>query len=121
MKPLFFYMLFLFCISCARKEVACSHGNYTIRDSVIYVIDTVYVHHYIDTVVQPVSNNSDKKFKSLLKFNPSNLGVGPSFGGYYSPFHGFDLLLGFGVQYYFTNISFGRAKMRHHPGFHHKK
>jgi hypothetical protein len=38
--------------------------------------------------------------KKKKAFNANNWGIGPSFAAYYSPYHGFDIAIGFGVQYY---------------------
>jgi hypothetical protein len=79
----------------------------TFRDTTIYRYDTITIKYYIHT--DTVRANVDKQLpaqaarqKKLL--NPNNWGIGPSVGAYYSPFHGFDVNIGFGVQYYFFSI-----------------
>jgi hypothetical protein len=73
------------------------------RDTVIYKYDTVKIRFYVrtDTVwnndtVNPASAPSQKK----RAFNPNAWGIGPTAGAYYSPINGFDVNIGFGVQYY---------------------
>jgi len=76
------------------------------RDTIIYRYDTVRVNHYIhsDTVwtnaPQPAVR-SDSRRKML---DVNSWGIGPSIGAYYSPFNGFDVNIGFGIQYYFFSI-----------------
>ena len=88
------------------------------RDTIIYRYDTVRVRHYVhsDTLWSPapvatISNGVAKKKKVI---NPSNFGIGPSVGAYYSPFNGFDINIGFGVQYYFLSIPTIRKPHLHH-------
>ncbi len=86
----------------------------TFRDTVIYRYDTVHIRTYVqsDTIRQNDLQSGQKR----KLFLPNNWGIGPSLGAYYSPFHGFDVNLGFGVQYYlfavpgFRNPHMGRKK-----------
>lgn len=70
----------------------------TYRDTVIYRYETVLIKQFVysDTIRSP-SVVANKKKKGL---NPNNWGIGPSVAAYYSPYHGFDVAIGFGVQYY---------------------
>ncbi len=87
------------------------------RDTVVfkYKYDTIRIAHYIhsDTLwttptVKPVT--SQKKHV----INPNSWGIGPSLGAYYSPFNGFDVSIGFGIQYYFLAIpSFRNPHLGH--------
>ena len=99
--------------------------NIAYRDTTIYRYDTIRIKHYvrIDTVwtVQPdelplrtVKNTKNKKL-----INPNNFGIGPSFGAYYSPFNGFDVNVGFSIQYYILSIPNFRKPHLH--GKHNKK
>jgi hypothetical protein len=84
----------------------------TYRDTVIYKHDTVRIRHFVysDTVNAGYKSAIPKK-KRLI--NPNAWGIGPSVGAYYSPFNGFDINLGFGVQYYFLAIpSFRNPHMK---------
>ncbi len=81
------------------------------RDTIIYnikYVDTViYIKRYIyvDTVgVSPHHASSNSS---------SNWGIGPTFGAYYSPYNGFDINIGFGIQYYMFNKFFNRTKNPH--------
>jgi len=91
------------------------------RDTIIYRYDTVRIKHYIhsDTLwgnpnVQTIAPTPKKKGA----INPNNWGIGPMFGAYYSPVNGFDVNIGFGVQYYllaipsFRNPHMGRKRNR---------
>jgi hypothetical protein len=78
------------------------------RDTIIYKHDTVTIKHYVytDTIKQSLTNavtavNAPRKRRLI---NPNAWGIGPSVGAYYSPFNGFDVNIGFGVQYYFLAI-----------------
>jgi len=87
------------------------------RDTIIYKYDTVQIRHYVHTdtirsaVPAATTNTSVKKRKVI---NPNNFGIGPSVGAYYSPFNGFDINIGFGVQYYFLSIPTIRKPHLHH-------
>ena len=86
----------------------------TYRDTVIYKYDTVNVtykvKHYLHTDTTIVDNVKRKKHS----INTNNWGIGPSFGTYYSPINGFDLNIGFGIQYYFSAIpGFSKARNPH--------
>ena len=92
----------------------------TYRDTIIYRYryDTIRVKHYVhsDTVwttptVQIAMEPTSKK-KHLI--NPNNWGIGPSVGAYYSPINGFDVNIGFGIQYYLLAIpSFRNPHLGH--------
>lgn len=133
-----YFLLFTFSIvmvivttGCHKpKGVLCTHQNYLIKDSTIYKIDTVYIYKYItiDTVYghqKPTADPNSSQTpaeqhaalkKGKLEFNTSNLGIGPSFGAYYSPFNGFDMIVGFSVQYFLTSlpVKWRRAHMAMH-------
>ena len=81
--------------------------NITFRDTVIYRYDTVRIKHFVhsDTAWLPSPGRPAGPLEKKKKIiNPSNFGIGPSVGAYYSPFNGFDVNIGFGVQYYFLSI-----------------
>ena len=94
----------------------------TFRDTIVYRYDTVRIKHYIhsDTVgiapYAPVAANIVPKRKGW--YNPNSWGIGPMVGAYYSPYHGFDVNIGFGVQYYlfavpsFRNPHMGNRKSK---------
>jgi len=72
----------------------------TYRDTVIYRYETVLIKQFVysDTIrSNDPSNSANLKQKA---FNSNNWGIGPSLAAYYSPYHGFDVAIGFGVQYY---------------------
>ncbi|MBS1506612.1 MAG: hypothetical protein JSS79_08205 [Bacteroidetes bacterium] len=89
----------------------------TYRDTVIhrYKYDTVRIKHYVhtDTVwTNPVAEAPAPKRKHAI--NPNNWGIGPSVGAYYSPINGFDVNIGFGIQYYILAIpSFRNPHLGH--------
>jgi hypothetical protein len=90
---------------------------YTIsyRDTVIYRYDTVRIKYYVsvDTVRENSTAIQAAQVKPKKKFNPSSWGIGPSVGAYYSPFNGFDMNIGFGIQYYFFAVpSFRNPHMK---------
>lgn len=91
--------------SVVKKDSIAYHITY--RDTVVYRYDTIRITHYVhsDTAWLPAPAAqvvpTTKKKKVI---NPSNFGIGPSIGAYYSPFNGFDVNIGFGVQYYFLSI-----------------
>jgi hypothetical protein len=78
--------------------------RYIYRDTIVYRYDTVRIVRYIyaDTVwtssTQPGPSNQAAKKKGW--YNPNSWGIGPMAGAYYSPYHGFDFNIGFGIQYY---------------------
>jgi hypothetical protein len=84
------------------------------RDTMIYRYDTVRIKHYVhsDTLwTTPVAAPAPKR-KGLI--DRSNWGIGPSVGAYYSPFNGFDVNVGFGIQYYlFAVPSFRNPHLGH--------
>jgi hypothetical protein len=79
----------------------------------------VHVRHFVfsDTVRvdQPtVSKSDDSPVRKKHLINPNNWGIGPSVGAYYSPINGFDINIGFGVQYYLLAIpSFRNPHLGH--------
>ena len=80
----------------------------TFRDTTIYRYDTVRINHYIhsDTIrdqhtAGPAAGGYRER-KGL--FNHDSWGIGPMVGAYYSPYHGFDVNIGFGVQYYLFSV-----------------
>jgi hypothetical protein len=103
--------LLLFAIACPIVSFSQNGGEkdsivYKIiyRDTVIYRYDTVRVKHYVhsDTLWTTPTVAVVEKKKGLI--NRNNWGIGPSVGAYYSPFNGFDVNIGFGVQYYLFAI-----------------
>lgn len=90
----------------------------TYRDTIIYKYDTVQIRHYVhsDTLWSPApvaTGNAPARKRKVI--NPNNFGIGPSVGAYYSPFNGFDINIGFGVQYYFLSIpTIRKPHLRHH-------
>jgi len=72
----------------------------------IYTYDTIRIKHYIhsDTVYTSTSNTDITVPKKKGLINSAQWGIGPSIGAYYSPINGFDMNIGFGVQYYFLSI-----------------
>lgn len=93
------------------------------RDTTIYRYDTIRIKHFIhsDTVwaspnFSSISVPTSERKKRII--NPNNWGVGPSVGAYYSPFNGFDVNIGFGIQYYllaipnFRNPHFGHKRKK---------
>ena len=87
----------------------------TFRDTIIYRYDTVWIKHYIHSDTS-ASASAAPNAKGL--FNRNSWGIGPMVGAYYSPYHGFDVNVGFGVQYYlfavpsFRNPHMGSRKGR---------
>ena len=89
------------------------------RDTIVYRYDTVRIKHYIhsDTVgIAPFAMGVNTVPKRKGWYNPNSWGIGPMVGAYYSPYHGFDVNVGFGVQYYlfavpsFRNPHMGNRK-----------
>ncbi len=88
------------------------------RDSIIhrYTYDTIRVKHYVhsDTVWTTPKVVIEPTTKRRRALNPNNWGIGPSVGAYYSPFNGFDVNIGFGIQYYLLAIpSFRNPHLGH--------
>jgi hypothetical protein len=92
------------------------------RDTIIirqvFRHDTVRIRHFVfsDTIkeTQPsvIQTNTSSHKKRLI--NPNNWGIGPSVGAYYSPINGFDVNIGFGIQYYMLAIpSFRNPHLGH--------
>lgn len=81
----------------------------TYRDTMIYRYDTVRIKHFVhaDTAWLPSPSAPGKAVppaKNKRVINPNNFGIGPSIGAYYSPYNGFDVNIGFGIQYYLLSI-----------------
>ena len=76
----------------------------TIRDTIVYRYDTVRIKHFIHSDTLWNSPNALTISTAAPKrhgwYNPNSWGIGPMLGAYYSPFHGFDVNIGFGIQYY---------------------
>ncbi len=86
------------------------------RDTIVYQYkyDTIRIKHYIhsDTAWTVPVVAVEKKKKGFI--NQANWGIGPSVGAYYSPFNGFDVNVGFGVQYYLLAVpSFRNPHLGH--------
>jgi hypothetical protein len=83
----------------------------TYKDTVIYQYDTVYIRTTVkaDTLGKTASATTKKnKF-----FNANSWGIGPTLGAYYSFYNGFDVNIGFGIQYYmFAVPGFRNPHMR---------
>jgi hypothetical protein len=89
----------------------------TIRDTIVYRYDTITIKYFIysDTIRSRVATPLPEQERKKKLLNSNNWGIGPSIGAYYSPFHGFDVNIGFGVQYYFLSIpSFKNPHMGQH-------
>jgi hypothetical protein len=90
--------------------------NFIRRDTIVYKYDTVRVRFFVkaDTLRSGVTVALAEPAKKRKLLNPNNWGIGPSIGAYYSPFHGFDVNVGFGVQYYLLSIpTFKNPHMGH--------
>jgi hypothetical protein len=90
--------------------------RFSYRDTIVYryKYDTIRIAHYIhsDTLWTPNVKTVVSQKKHTI--NQNNWGIGPSLGAYYSPFNGFDVSIGFGVQYYFLAIpSFRNPHLGH--------
>lgn len=87
------------------------------RDTIVYQYkyDTIRIKHYLHsdtTWTTPVLAVEKKKKKGLI--NQANWGIGPSLGAYYSPYNGFDMNIGFGIQYYLLAVpSFRNPHLGH--------
>ena len=89
----------------------------TYRDTTIYRFDTIRIKHYIhsDTLWAPQRTSVASSPTKRNWLSPSNFGIGPSVGAYWSPINGFDLNLGFSIQYYILSIpSFRRPHTSRH-------
>jgi hypothetical protein len=85
------------------------------RDTIIYRYDTVRLRYFIrtDTVWDSPTQATTDSEKKKIRFNPNSWGIGPSAGAYYSPFNGFDVNIGIGIQYYlFAVPSFRNPHLR---------
>ena len=104
-----------------RKDTVIYRVTY--RDTLVYRYDTVIVKHFVhsDTAWLPSPSAPSEPTTPVKKkriINPNNFGIGPSIGAYYSPYNGFDVNIGFGVQYYILSIPSIRKP---HLGHKHKK
>jgi hypothetical protein len=90
--------------------------NVIYHDTVIYRYDTVRIKRYVylDTLgAKPIAAIAVEPHKRGV-INRNNWGIGPSVGAYYSPFDGFDVNIGFGIQYYlFAVPSFRNPHLGH--------
>jgi hypothetical protein len=85
------------------------------RDTIIYQYDTIRIKYYIhtDTVWTSAAQVAAETRKKKTFINPNSWGIGPSLGAYYSPYSGFDINIGFGIQYYlFAVPSFRNPHLR---------
>jgi hypothetical protein len=90
------------------------------KDTVVYRYryDTIRIKHFVhsDTAWTTPAIAIEKRKKGFI--NQANWGIGPSLGAYYSPYNGFDVNIGFGIQYYllavpsFRNPHLGHRKKR---------
>ncbi len=120
-------LILLCCVTSAAQQKISYRDSVVKRiiykDTVIYQQvfkhDTVRIRHYIfsDTLKDSRSsivkvNTNEPRKKKLI--NPNNWGIGPSVGAYYSPYNGFDMNIGFGIQYYMLAIpSFRNPHLGH--------
>jgi hypothetical protein len=76
------------------------------RDTIVYRYDTVRIKHFVhsDTVWSAPSASEVPAATKKKGLNPNSWGIGPSLGAYYSPYNGFDINIGFGIQYYLFAI-----------------
>jgi hypothetical protein len=83
----------------------------TYRDTIVYRYDTVRIKHFVhsDTLwTTPIVTDVAKRKRQ------NNWGIGPSVGAYYSPYNGFDVNVGFGIQYYLFSVpSFRNPHLGH--------
>ena len=121
-KPVVFLTAFIF----LPRETIAQHNikdsivyRIIFKDTIIYRYDTIRIKHFVraDTLWTPSHSSTDDKDIPIRKkrvLNPNNWGIGPSVGAYYSPFNGFDIKIGFGLQYYILSIpSFKNPHMGH--------
>src|SRR5258705_9404403 len=113
-------LVFVCCSSAVAQKTSIKDSTVvrvTYRDTVIYRYDTIRIKHYVhsDTVwTTPKLPTIEPAPKKKGVINPNNWGIGPMFGAYYSPINGFDVNIGFGVQYYLLAIpSFRNPHMGH--------
>ncbi len=106
-------------VSAQVRDTIVYHVVY--RDTIVYRYDTVRIRRYIssDTLwngPSPIAKVEPPRKKGW--YNPNSWGIGPMVGAYYSPYHGFDVNIGFGVQYYlfavpsFRNPHMGSRKAK---------
>jgi hypothetical protein len=89
------------------------------RDTIVYRYDTVMIKHYVhsDTLWTTATAPAGSVEKSKGLFNRNSWGIGPILGAYYSPYHGFDVSVGFGIQYFlFAVPSFRNPHMGSRKG-----
>ncbi|MEO7989976.1 MAG: hypothetical protein ABI663_10570 [Chryseolinea sp.] len=92
------------------------------RDTIIYRYDTIRIKYYVhtDTVWTSADQVSADSKKKRTRYNPNNWGIGPSVGAYYSPYNGFDINIGFGIQYYLFAVPNFRNPHLRNKKEHHK-
>jgi hypothetical protein len=84
------------------------------RDTMIYRYDTIRIKHFVHSDTLWTTPNVATEQKRTGLFNRNSWGIGPSVGTYYSPYNGFDVNIGFGVQYYLFSVpSFRNPHMGH--------
>ena len=119
-------LLLVFFLAVCAPKIAFGQGtstprdtivyHYIFRDTIVYRYDTVRVNRYVqyDTLWNGPRPPSDATPKRKGWYNPNSWGIGPTLGAYYSPYHGFDINIGFGIQYYlFAVPSFRNPHMGH--------
>ena len=77
----------IFALFCSSQTFAQSKKIDTMVYNVIYRDTIIYVKHY----------DSVKTTNTYVRMN--NWGIGPVAGAYYSPYTGFDIKIGLGLQY----------------------
>ncbi len=121
MKHGILYCLFLFLLaspnmSLSQKVKDSVVYRITYRDTVVYRYDTVRIKHFVhsDTLWTTPSSIVATPPRKKHGINPNNWGIGPSVGAYYSPYNGFDVNIGFGIQYYLLAVpSFRNPHLGH--------
>ena len=129
MKPLHIYgpILIVTLAGCPQKSAGQNNivnkdstvYRLTFRDTIIYRYDTIWIKQFVysDTVRKSSVDAIKETPVKRRGLNPNSWGIGPSVGAYYSPFNGFDLNIGLGVQYYlFTVPSFRNPHMGRRRG-----
>ena len=87
------------------------------RDTIVYRYDTVRIKHYLhsDTLWTPANPAPAQPTKHAW-YNSNAWGIGPMVGAYYSPFHGYDVNVGFGIQYFLFAVPNFRSTRNPHMG-----
>lgn len=92
----------------------------TFRDTIVYRYDTVHIKHYIhsDTLWTSTKPPIVAPAGPIRKgwYNPNSWGIGPMVGAYYSPFHGWDASVGFGIQYFLFAVPNFKSPRNPHMG-----